>query len=347
VTVNNVTPPSISGTAQQGHTLSTSNGTWTFDLDYLTYAYQWLRCDALGASCVDIAGATGGSYLLKAADVGSTIRSEVTASEHTSPPPSGAYFDEDFTNIANPPWVSIQTTAGSTGPDPGGNTCDAANRLCAVTAPDGVGRAFKFEIRDSDPGWPQDPTVDRTQLASSPANTWNQPALVPGDIRWFDLEIWLPTEFDYARANWNTWVGVHPGGNSWGCFDIGGDGMGSHPAYMPFKVAGGSPTGTTANLVYIPLIQLTNSNGTPYMPNRNRRISLIYGGKFNPDNTGWLEIWLDGVNVFPRTNRPTMWAGDVNTYFKVGPYKNKANHFPSGKTVMYFTRIAIGDTRPF
>ena len=84
-----------------------------------------------------------------------------------------------------------------------------------------------------------------------------------------------------------------------------------------------------------------------FMPNRNRRISLIYGGKFNPDNTGWLEIWLDGVNVFPRTNRPTMWAGDVNTYFKVGPYKNKANHFPSGKTVMYFTRIAIGDTRPF
>lgn len=89
MTVTNVTLPTISGTAQQGHTLTTSNGTWTFSLDYLTYTYRWLRCDAAGANCVAIPGATSQSYLLTASDVGSTIRSEVTATEHSGVTPSG------------------------------------------------------------------------------------------------------------------------------------------------------------------------------------------------------------------------------------------------------------------
>jgi hypothetical protein len=79
--VTNVTPPTISGQARQGSTLFTTDGTWTYDLAYLSYAYQWLRCDAAGANCNDIAGATNASYLLTAADVGSRIRSEVTATE--------------------------------------------------------------------------------------------------------------------------------------------------------------------------------------------------------------------------------------------------------------------------
>jgi hypothetical protein len=90
MTVTNVTPPVISGTARQGLALQTSNGTWTYDLDYLTYLYQWMRCDAAGANCVDIAGATAASYTLTAADVGSRIRSEVTATEADFPPaPAG------------------------------------------------------------------------------------------------------------------------------------------------------------------------------------------------------------------------------------------------------------------
>ena len=86
MTVTNLTEPAITGTARQGQLLRTSDGTWSFDLDYLTYAYQWLRCDAAGANCVDIAGATAAQYSLVAADVGSTIRSEVTATEHANTP---------------------------------------------------------------------------------------------------------------------------------------------------------------------------------------------------------------------------------------------------------------------
>lgn len=78
--VTNVTPPVVSGTTQVGQTLTTTNGTWTSD-DPLTFDYQWRRCDAAGANCVDIAGATSTAYVLKSADLGHTLRSRVTATE--------------------------------------------------------------------------------------------------------------------------------------------------------------------------------------------------------------------------------------------------------------------------
>jgi len=83
MSVNNTSPPVISGTPQQGQTLTSSEGSWTFDLDYLTYAYQWMRCDTAGDNCIDIGSATNRAYVLQSADVGSTIRVEVTATEHT------------------------------------------------------------------------------------------------------------------------------------------------------------------------------------------------------------------------------------------------------------------------
>jgi hypothetical protein len=72
------TPASVSGTARDGETLTADPGVWQGSTP-ITYAYQWRRCDANGANCVDIAGATGQSYALGTADVGSTVRVVVTA----------------------------------------------------------------------------------------------------------------------------------------------------------------------------------------------------------------------------------------------------------------------------
>jgi hypothetical protein len=72
-----ITAPAVSGTAQQGQTLTASNGTWGGSPT--GYAYQWQRCDASGANCADIAGATGSTYAVGSGDVGSTLRVSVTA----------------------------------------------------------------------------------------------------------------------------------------------------------------------------------------------------------------------------------------------------------------------------
>jgi subtilisin family serine protease len=75
----NTSPPTVSGTPKPGQTLTSSTGSWSGTTP-LTYAYQWLRCDASGAGCAPIGGATTSSYTVASADVGSTLRSQVTTS---------------------------------------------------------------------------------------------------------------------------------------------------------------------------------------------------------------------------------------------------------------------------
>jgi hypothetical protein len=80
--------PQITGTAQQGQTLSVSNGSWTGSPT--SYAYQWQDCDSSGASCANISGATGSSYSLGAGDVGHTMRAMVTASNSSGSATAGS-----------------------------------------------------------------------------------------------------------------------------------------------------------------------------------------------------------------------------------------------------------------
>lgn len=87
MTVNNTVPPTISGTAKQGQRYTANPGTWTHDDDEIRYEYQWERCDAVGASCVDIASAVDPTYLLAAADVGHTHRVRVHGIEYDVTPP--------------------------------------------------------------------------------------------------------------------------------------------------------------------------------------------------------------------------------------------------------------------
>jgi hypothetical protein len=74
----NTSPPTITGTPQQGHTLVGDRGTWSGKpTDYNDF---WVRCDETGGSCSNISGANDkAGYLLKAVDVGNTIRFKVQA----------------------------------------------------------------------------------------------------------------------------------------------------------------------------------------------------------------------------------------------------------------------------
>jgi hypothetical protein len=74
----NTKAPTISGSALVGSTLTVSNGEWTGSSP-ITYSYIWARCDASGGSCAVISGATANQYKVADADVGKTIRAQVTA----------------------------------------------------------------------------------------------------------------------------------------------------------------------------------------------------------------------------------------------------------------------------
>ena len=74
----NTAAPTVSGTAQEGKTLSEAHGAWTNEPT--GYTYQWQRCDSSAANCVAISGATAQTYAAVAADVGHTLRVQESAS---------------------------------------------------------------------------------------------------------------------------------------------------------------------------------------------------------------------------------------------------------------------------
>jgi hypothetical protein len=71
----NTSPPTISGTAAQGRTLTANPGSWS-GTQPISYAYQWQTC---AASCSNITGATSSTYTLQSTDVGNYIQVAVTA----------------------------------------------------------------------------------------------------------------------------------------------------------------------------------------------------------------------------------------------------------------------------
>jgi hypothetical protein len=74
--------PALGGALQQGKKLTASAGTWAGS-GTIAYAYQWYRCDAAGAHCSSIHGATRSTYTQVAADVGRTLGLTVRATDAT------------------------------------------------------------------------------------------------------------------------------------------------------------------------------------------------------------------------------------------------------------------------
>ena len=65
------------GSAAQGDTLATTNGSWSGNPS--SYSYAWQDCATTGTACTLISGASSSAYTVQASDVGWLIRSVVTA----------------------------------------------------------------------------------------------------------------------------------------------------------------------------------------------------------------------------------------------------------------------------
>ena len=73
----NTDPPTISGTPEEGKTLTGDRGKW--GNKPTDFNYFWRRCDKNGGSCSNIGGAHALKYVLTSADVGNTLRLRVDA----------------------------------------------------------------------------------------------------------------------------------------------------------------------------------------------------------------------------------------------------------------------------
>lgn len=108
--VQNTAKPSISGTAEQGETLTAKPGTWTAGS---SFSYQWLRNGSA------VSGATGSTFKLTEADMGSKVSVAVTASKAGHLPGTAT---SDQTKIVTRKTVSYDTTPAISGTPTVGQT---------------------------------------------------------------------------------------------------------------------------------------------------------------------------------------------------------------------------------
>jgi large repetitive protein len=78
----NSASPTVAGTIEQSSQLTGSVGTWSGS-SAIAYTYNWYRCDASGAHCLSIHGATKATYVLGAKDVGHALGFAVHATDST------------------------------------------------------------------------------------------------------------------------------------------------------------------------------------------------------------------------------------------------------------------------
>jgi hypothetical protein len=143
------TPPVVSGTPKVGQQLAGTTGVWTGTAP-ITYAFQWYRCDAAGAHCSSVHGATKPTYHLAKADAGKTLGLTVTAADATAKTPAYASLvgpvaasTATLASTAQPK-VTVQVhtltvDAGAWTATPSSTTyrwerCNANGRICAVIA---------------------------------------------------------------------------------------------------------------------------------------------------------------------------------------------------------------------
>ena len=120
----NTAVPAVSGTAQQGDTLTTSNGSWSGSPT--SYAYAWEDCNSSGASCAKISNATASTYTLASGDVGGTIRSVITATNAGGSSSASSAQTATVTSAtpAAPANTAVPTISGTAQQ---GNTLTASN----------------------------------------------------------------------------------------------------------------------------------------------------------------------------------------------------------------------------
>jgi hypothetical protein len=106
------TGPTISGTAQQGQTLTEAHGTWTGSPT--SYSYQWEQCDSAGNGCTPISRATSQSYSPTAGDVDHTLRVQETATNAAGDSLSPATSAATAVVVPGPPVNSAAPTISGT-----------------------------------------------------------------------------------------------------------------------------------------------------------------------------------------------------------------------------------------
>jgi fibronectin-binding autotransporter adhesin len=220
----------VAGVAAVGKQLTGLSGTWAGS-GSIAYAFQWYRCDAAGAHCAAIRGATAAGYRLVRRDAGKTIGLTVSATDATG---SNAAYAPLVGPVAGSPVLestvqpevagsavvgeTLSVSTGGWSPTPAALTytwqrCNANGRLCApipaatgdsyTVAPDDFGHALLVVVEAVFGSTSQSALSTATPAAAGPEVVGPENLIAPSVIG-------IEAQGAQLRAAYGTWTGADP-----------------------------------------------------------------------------------------------------------------------------------------
>jgi hypothetical protein len=239
---------------------------------------------------------------------------QTTTSTTAAPAPSGLLWRPDYTAltslVAPGAWQAEQESA--------------ADRIRLVDST--RGRVMRVELRPGDIFTSSGYSANRAEVYArhasprdTPAAQWPDPV---GSIRWYGFDLYVPADFvsDPTGLVWFSFT-------QWKGRDGGSPAIALEIKRDRIEMAGASARNDVGPI------------------KRGQWERIVVGVRIDPTSNGWVEVYRDGVQTLPRTQRPT--TTYVNgqpdpIYLKQGIYRSPkwtATH------VLHFGTTSIGRSR--
>jgi hypothetical protein len=332
--------PTVIGTAAAGKRLTGLSGTWG-GFGRLTYRFQWYRCNAAGAACLSIHGATSPTFPLGDRDVGKTLGLTVTATDSTGTAsafaslvgpiaPRRPLLESTAQPVVTGPPIqgkTVQVTTGTWSPVPAKLAyrwvrCNPHGRACATIPNASSG---SYTVSSSDLGHALVAIVQATNGGTvQNAFSTSTPPVVDGSVRG-PSESTAPYVSGNAlvgeqlSASNGIWTGVGPVVFNYRWYRC--DGSGGHctaihtdggPVYTLARRDAGSTIGLTLRVsdstgavsVYGPLIGPVAPADAALTPTAPPAISgpARVGATLSADDGSWTSVPTETVYTWLRCN---------------------------------------------
>jgi hypothetical protein len=361
--------PSVSGTYREGHTLAADEGSWIGpDRDY---DFRWARCDTSGASCDRIISAAAQNYEVTAADVGSTLRVVVTATNKNG----SAVATSDATPVIAPA-LSTKTFTGTSSST---STTSTTTSTSSTTTTNSTTAYFSDDFENGLGNWQLEPSYSTSLYKSVAGFAGKGIGLVTtgssygpnvnsemtaiylhpeachagwttqrtlGQDTWYRVRVWFPSAYTPTTGDWNWIVAWHNDAvtSSYGAHSIAVGVYSDYPQVygaagnnprLVLRLAGGSSSSPTYQSIELPSNSLV----------RGHWYNLVFHFVWHTDSSiGRAEWWVDGTQVVS-THFPTLYTNpdgrssyntcDLVNYHWVAPWTSEVD----------FDDVAIGPTR--
>jgi hypothetical protein len=196
------------------------------------------------------------------------------------------------------------------------------------------------ELRTADSYWQAaTPTLAKASLNMSEEATFGSSGWPGfGAVRWYAFDILFPlnvngVSFEFSNA-WNTLGDMHSNGGDAdpALTRIIPESGPANPKFYAFSTTPDASGGSGIPYLNVNLMQMTDASGNRIASAFNTWHEVVIGLKLTADNSGWFEVWFDGVQKAPQTARQLLDPSEGGPYFQLQNYTTYPTSYVGGAT---------------